>query len=92
MAAAGRRGESAGHVMADWFHRFVPRHAHHAHVRVRVPVSQMLRLEVEGGRRRCRMNLVECAEASEAVCGVGHGSAVVEPVVVLHVSRCRRTC
>jgi len=31
------------------------------------------------------VDLVEGAEAAEAVRGVGHGSAVVEPVLVLHV-------
>ena len=41
----------SGQRVADWLHRLVARHAHHAHVGVRVPVGQVLRLEVERPRR-----------------------------------------
>jgi len=79
MAAARRSWQS----VADRLHRLVAGHAHHAHVRVRVPVGEVLRLEVERPGRRRRVDLPEAAEAG----GVGHRPAVVEPVVVLHLDR-----
>ncbi len=53
VATARGRGQGTRHVVADGLHRrhrLVTRHTHHAHahVGVRVPVGQVLRLEVKG--------------------------------------------